>query len=127
MHVRETGFERVAPWLANFIHTCNPKLHVAAEQLYDNGKLDSLVRKWNEDIAQCSIKSDDLASASLSLHQLSGLFYFLLVIAGMAFIWASGEHVAFLIVRRSRSAKKAASSLQRASRHLSTTLSKHFR
>lgn len=69
-------------------------------QLYDNGQLDALKRKWNNDISQCGDNPNLLNNNSLSLNQFAGLFYMLLIFVGVAFLWATGEHIAFIIARR---------------------------
>ncbi len=77
-------------------------------QLYENGRLDTLKRQWSADVSQCGDLSDNtITNSRLTVTQMTGLFYMLLIFAGAAFLWASGEHLAVVIARRHPQVQRA--------------------
>ncbi|BDA49267.1 Glutamate receptor 2 [Coccomyxa sp. Obi] len=83
-------------------------LNAAMLELYENGKLDTLKRQWSTEVSQCGdVNSNTITNSRLTVTQMTGLFYMLLVFAGAAFLWASGEHVAVMIARRHPKVKRA--------------------
>ncbi|KAK9918578.1 hypothetical protein WJX75_005119 [Coccomyxa subellipsoidea] len=93
-------------------------------ELYENGRLDTLKRQWNQDVSQCGDQnSNTITNTRLTVTQMTGPLYMLLVFAGAAFLWASGEHVAAAIAKRHPRVKHAAlSSIPSSSRALKTSL-----
>lgn len=77
-------------------------------QLYENGRLDTLKRQWSTEVSQCGdLNTNTITNNRLTVTQMTGLFYMLLVFAGAAFLWASGEHVAVMIARRHPQVQRA--------------------
>lgn len=90
-------------------------------QLYENGKLDTLKRQWNSDVSQCGeANSNTITNSRLTVGQMAGIFYMLLVFAGAAFLWATGEHVAVLIGRRCPQLHRTTTAIPASSRALKT-------
>ena len=93
-------------------------------QLYENGRLDTLKRQWSSGVSQCGDQnSNTINNTRLTVTQMTGPLYMLLVFAGAAFLWATGEHVAAAIAKRHPRVKHAAlSSIPSSSRALKTSL-----
>lgn len=75
-------------------------------QLYNEGKIDELMRAWIEDISECP-DIGDAAANKLQLQQFSGLFFLLLIFLAVAIVWATGEHLVLCLARRNPGVAKA--------------------
>ncbi|KAK9918878.1 hypothetical protein WJX75_007744 [Coccomyxa subellipsoidea] len=99
-------------------------INYAMLELYENGRLDTLKRQWSSGVSQCGDQnSNTINNTRLTVTQMTGPLYMLLVFAGAAFLWATGEHVAAAIAKRHPRVKHAAlSSIPSSSRALKTSL-----
>lgn len=67
-------------------------LNRAVLRLRDDGTMDTFKRHWFTDLNACDDSPDK--PPKITVHQVAGLFYMVLVFAAIAVVWALGERLA---------------------------------
>jgi len=68
-------------------------------EVLGNSVLDQIISRWTTDIDKCQNNQQDSTSSQLSLAQMAGLFYMLLLAVGLGLLIAAGERLVLHLLK----------------------------